>query len=172
MAKPKYDPTAALRMTVTQAPVITTTPAPETPDQAVVPEKKESRAQKSTETAKRDEENSQKTAEQMIRTTSEIAVSVAAPSATEEVKTPQQTAKQKPVAAKGTQTARPTYYLYPEDIAKIRQLSAYMQGQHGDRVNDSHIIRAALRMVTVGQPLVEAIRYVKSLDRRATSTDK
>ena len=202
MAKPKFDPTAALRMTLTQAPatpVQQTAPVVTAPVQASVPVRERPIVEKTPEVTlqtqnlanvqKHDQPEvpSASTIQNPERQKAETAQPTTAPepapqtiavpvepssiSGTERQAAPVM-ARQKPVAAKGTKTARPTYYLYPEDIAKIRQLSAYLQGQHGDRVNDSHIIRAALRMVTIGQPLVEAIRYVKSLDRRATGGEK
>jgi hypothetical protein len=59
-----------------------------------------------------------------------------------------------------------TFWLYPEDIAKMRQLSAFLSTSYEMRTNDSLIIRAALRCIRADDNLHEAVCGALQSDRR------
>ena len=74
-------------------------------------------------------------------------------------------APDKPKKAKGKPKGF-TFWLYPEDIAKIRQLSAYLSSSYEMRTNDSLILRAALRCINANDGLYEAVCEALQSDRR------
>lgn len=85
-------------------------------------------------------------AQPQISTHEHVAVetaSLAAESFTSTETHKQSVAPVKPLAAT-VKTSRTTIYLYPEDITKLRKITAYVAGIHGIRANESSILRAAL----------------------------
>ena len=56
-------------------------------------------------------------------------------------------------------------YLYPEDKQLIRELAAWFAGQ-GLRINDSLVIRAALRTARPGSELATAYQNATQIDQR------
>jgi hypothetical protein len=56
-------------------------------------------------------------------------------------------------------------YLYEEDWKIIRELAAWLAGQ-GRRVNDSLVLRAALRIARPGESLLEAYEQATRSDKR------
>ena len=61
---------------------------------------------------------------------------------------------------------RSTFYLYPEDLTRLRQLSGYISTQHGIRANDSVIVRAALSLAEPDVRFMHAIEEAMQADRR------
>jgi hypothetical protein len=59
-----------------------------------------------------------------------------------------------------------TFWLYPEDIAKMRQLSAFLSSSYEMRTNDSLIVRAALRCISANDNLHESVCEALQSDRR------
>jgi hypothetical protein len=56
-------------------------------------------------------------------------------------------------------------YLREVDVAKIRELTAFIAG-HGDRTSDSLIVRAATHLAAPGPRFLDAYRQVASADLR------
>lgn len=56
-------------------------------------------------------------------------------------------------------------YLYDADIAKIRELVSWVAG-NGERVSDSLIVRAALRVAGADKRFLAAYRDAASADQR------
>jgi hypothetical protein len=77
----------------------------------------------------------------------------------------QSVAPVKPLTA-NIRTSRTTIYLYPEDVTKLRKITAYVTGTHGIRVNESLIMRAALSMVEEDARLIHALIQGIQYDRR------
>lgn len=72
------------------------------------------------------------------------------------------------MAKKSTQPKRgkPTnLYMREPDIAKLRELTAYLAGQ-GERTSNSLIARAAIHTVTPGPAFLKAYRQVAETDMR------
>jgi hypothetical protein len=68
-------------------------------------------------------------------------------------------------ATESDQGTKALLYLRPEDRKLIRDLSAFLAGQ-GLRVNDSLVIKSALRAVRPGDELVAAYHEAIKVDRR------
>lgn len=56
-------------------------------------------------------------------------------------------------------------YLRDADIAKVRELMSAV-AQHGDRVSESLIVRAAIHAASPGRSFLEAYRQAASADLR------
>jgi hypothetical protein len=74
--------------------------------------------------------------------------------------TPAKTQKSAAVRGKGA-----LVYLYEEDWKIIREMAAWLAGQ-GRRVNDSLVLRAALRMARPGDALLNAFEQASRSDKR------
>ena len=56
-------------------------------------------------------------------------------------------------------------YLRDADVARLRELTAYLSEQ-GERTSDSLIVRAAIRAVSPGPALLRAYREAAAIDLR------
>ena len=72
--------------------------------------------------------------------------------------------------ARQVNPARSTFYLYPEDLTKLRMLSGYASTHHGIRANDSLIMRAALSLVESDVRFMHALEEAMQADRRKTKS--
>ncbi|ETX03751.1 MAG: hypothetical protein ETSY1_46260 (plasmid) [Candidatus Entotheonella factor] len=63
------------------------------------------------------------------------------------------------------QGRKTSIYLNPDDLKLLRELTLWLAGQ-GRRVNDTLIIRAALRSVQTGSAFLEAYDTAAKSDRR------
>lgn len=67
---------------------------------------------------------------------------------------------------KTTKRGKPTnLYMREADIAKLRELTAYLSGE-GERTSDSLIVRAALQAAAPGPAFLKAFRQAAGADLR------
>ena len=70
------------------------------------------------------------------------------------------------MAKKAATHGRPmNLYVRPDDILKIRELTAYA-AENGQRTSDSKIVRAALRAAKTDRAFLAALKEAESLDLR------
>jgi hypothetical protein len=73
----------------------------------------------------------------------------------------------KTITTRGKQV---TLYLRDSDIARMRELQAFIAGE-GERSSDSLMVRAALHAATPGKQFLTAYREVASVDLRFKPTE-
>ena len=92
------------------------------------------------------------------------------PTASDQLRNLQPTTSIAPVKplARTLNPTRNTFYLYPEDLTRLRMLSGYASTTHGIRTNDSVIVRAALSLVESDVRFMHALEEAMQSDRRKT----
>lgn len=72
-----------------------------------------------------------------------------------------------PKAQAGRTGRRITFYLHPADEDRIKHFRVWL-GTHGERVNDSLVLKACLRSAEAGERLLDGLASAMADDKRFT----